>query len=91
MKTIDPIPRRGEVWLINFDPTVGSEIRKIRPGIVVSSDAMGRLPVKLIAPITGWNDRYANNLWHVRIKPDSKNGLRKPSAVDTLQLRGMDV
>ncbi|MDD1438227.1 type II toxin-antitoxin system PemK/MazF family toxin [Dolichospermum sp. ST_sed10] len=49
-------PKRGEIWLVNFDPTVGAEIRKIRPAVVISSDAAGRLPIKLVAPITGWMD-----------------------------------
>ena len=42
-------PRRGDIWLVNLDPTVGSEIQKTRPAVVVSSDAVGRLPVKLVA------------------------------------------
>jgi mRNA interferase MazF len=75
---------------VNFDPTVGSEIRKIRPAVVVSSDAVGRLPVKLVAPITDWKDYFATNAWHVRIVNDPENGLSKISAVDTLQMRGMD-
>ncbi|MBC8876607.1 MAG: type II toxin-antitoxin system PemK/MazF family toxin [Planctomycetes bacterium] len=85
-----PIPRRGEIWLVSFDPTVGTEIRKTRPAIVVSSDAVGRLPIKLVAPLTDWKPRYAPNVWHVRIAPDGANGLAKPSAVDVLQMRGMD-
>jgi hypothetical protein len=40
-------PQRGEIWLVNFDPTVGTEIQKTRPAVVVSSDAVGRLPIKL--------------------------------------------
>ena len=48
------------------------------------------LPIKLVAPVTDWKDHYASNLWHVRINPDSTNGLSKTSAIDTLQLRGMD-
>jgi len=40
------LPKRGEVWLVNLDPTVGAEIRKTRPAVVVSSDAVGILPVK---------------------------------------------
>ena len=31
--------RRGEVWWVNFDPSVGSEIRKIRPAVIISNDA----------------------------------------------------
>lgn len=86
-----PQPKRGEVWRVDFDPTIGSEIRKTRPAVVVSSDAAGRLPVKLVTPITGWNPAFANNLWHVRISPNATNGLTKDSAVDVLQMRGVDV
>lgn len=83
-------PRRGEVWQVSFDPTIGAEIKKTRPAVVISSDAVGRLPIKLVAPITDWKDHYARNIWHICIKPDSTNGLSKVSAVDALQLRGMD-
>jgi mRNA interferase MazF len=83
-------PKRGEVWLVNFDPTRGAEIKKVRPAVVVSSDAIGRLPIKLIAPVTDWKQYFATNIWHVRINPDSSNGLSKASAVDALQLRGVD-
>jgi len=31
--------RRGQVWLINLDPTIGAEIRKTRPAVVVNDDA----------------------------------------------------
>ena len=85
-----PVPKRGEIWKVNFDPTVGTEIRKTRPAIVISSDAVGILPIKLVAPITDWKPHFSPNVWHVRIDPDTPNGLTKPSAVDVLQLRGMD-
>jgi hypothetical protein len=35
---------RGEVWLINLDPTVGAEIKKTRPAVIVNDDAVGILP-----------------------------------------------
>jgi mRNA interferase MazF len=50
--------RQSEIWLINLDPTVGAEIRKTRPAVVVNDDALGRLPLKIIVPITEWKDRY---------------------------------
>ncbi|MEH2396093.1 type II toxin-antitoxin system PemK/MazF family toxin [Nostoc sp.] len=84
-------PKRGEIWLTNFDPIVGAEIKKVRPAIVVSSDGVGKLPIKLIAPITDWKEYYADNIWHVKIEPDSANSLTKTSAVDILQLHGMDI
>ncbi len=81
---------RGEIWLVSLDPTVGAEIRKTRPVVVVSSDAVGALPIKLVAPLTDWKEYFSRSIWLVKIMPDRTNGLEKPSAVDTLQLRGVD-
>lgn len=83
------VPVRGEVWYINFDPTIGAEIKKTRPAVVVSSDALRSLPLRLVAPITEWKDLFSGKLSHVKILPNKLNGLAKPSAVDTLQLRGV--
>lgn len=91
MTTNAPNPKRGEVWQIDLDPTIGVEIQKVRPVVVISSDAAGRLPIKLIAPITGWDNRYSGNFWHVKISPNAANGLSKASAVDVLQSRGVDL
>lgn len=90
MTTSTPQPKRGEIWQINLDPAVGVEMQKQRPVVVISSDAAGRLPIKLIAPITGWDTRYSNNFWHVKINNNASNGLSKASAVDVLQSRGVD-
>lgn len=80
---------RGEIWLVNLDPTVGSEIKKTRPAVIISSDLVGILPLKVIVPFTDWKDRYANALWMVRVEPDNQNGLRKLSAADGLQVRSV--
>ena len=58
---------------------------------MISSDSVGKLPVKLVAPITACQDRFSSNIWHVRIDPTPKNGLYKVSTVDTLQIRGADI
>jgi len=83
--------RRGEIWLASFDPAIGDEIRKKRPAVVLSSDSVGKLSLKLMAPMTEWKDTFAKWPWHVRVAPDPKNGLKKISSVDVLQVRGMDV
>jgi len=90
LSNLSSIPKRGDIWLVNLDPTIGAEIKKVRPAVVVSSDAIGRLPIKLVAPVTDWKEHFANNVWHVRVNPDLSTGLTKVSAVDTLQLRGVD-
>ena len=81
--------KRGEIWLVNLDPTVGAEIRKTRPAVIVSSDLIGILPLKVIVPLTEWKERYANAPWMVRIDPDDQNRLDKASAADGLQVRSV--
>ena len=45
--------QRGEVWWVEFDPAVGSEIRKTRPGIIVSNNAANRnLTRVIVVPLT---------------------------------------
>jgi mRNA interferase MazF len=80
---------RGEVWLVNLDPTIGAEIKKTRPAVIVNDDAVGILPLKVIVPITEWRDRYAVAAWMVRLEPSPEHGLDKPSAADAFQIRAV--
>jgi mRNA interferase MazF len=80
---------KGEVWLINLDPTIGSEIRKTRPAVIVNDNAIGVLPLRVIIPLTDWKDRYTIAPWMVRIDPDATNGLSKNSAADAFQIRSV--
>ena len=81
--------KRGEIWLVNLDPTIGSEIKKTRPAVIISSDLVGILPLKIIVPFTDWKDRYDAAAWMVRIDPEHINGLSKSSASDALQVRSV--
>lgn len=81
--------RKGEIWQINLDPTVGAEIRKTRPAVIVSEDAIGVLPLRVIVPLTDWKERYAVAPWMIQILPDAQNGLSKPSAADAFQIRSV--
>ena len=80
---------RGQVWLINLEPTIGAEIQKTRPVIIVSSDAIGILPLRVIVPLTDWKTHYQQAAWMVKISPNRNNGLSKDSAVDTFQIRSV--
>jgi mRNA interferase MazF len=80
-------PVRGEVWQVALDPAIGSEIQKTRPCAVLSSDHYGRLPVKLVVPLTEYKPHFQSILWLVRIEPSAENGLSKASAADCLQVR----
>jgi mRNA interferase MazF len=45
--------KRGEIWWVNLDPTIGSEIRKRRPCVIVSNDASNRAQSRVqVAPMT---------------------------------------
>lgn len=45
--------KRGEIWLVNLDPTMGSEIRKSRPCVVISPSEMhDHLRTLIVAPMT---------------------------------------
>jgi mRNA interferase MazF len=81
--------KQSEIWLIDLDPTKGAEIQKKRPAVIVNDDALGKLPLKIIVPITDWKDRYSIAPWMVRINPDFQNGLSKESAIDCFQVRSL--
>ncbi len=81
--------KQGEVWLINLDPTLGAEIKKTRPAVIVNDNALGRLPLKIIVPITDWKNSYYVAPWMIRIEPDNKNNLNKISAADCFQVRSI--
>ena len=50
-------PRRGEVYLVSFDPTVGAEIKKTRPALIIQNDLANRWsPVTIVAAITSRPD-----------------------------------
>ena len=64
---------RGEIWLVNLDPTVGSEIRKARPCLVVSPGEMhDHLRTAIVAPMTT-GSRPAP--FRVSVVHDGKTGL----------------
>src|SRR5665213_4515843 len=84
-------PKRGEVWDVSFDPSIGSETKKTRPALVVSHDAIGRLPLKIVVPITEWDAKYGNFRWFVNLKPTAKNGMTKESGADAFQVKSVSL
>jgi mRNA interferase MazF len=76
-------PTRGEVYLIDLDPTRGSEIRKTRPCLVVSPDELNQhLRTVIVAPMTTGEQAYP---WRVRCRFRDRSGF-----VATDQLRTVD-
>lgn len=71
------IPRRGEIWLIDFGEPVGREQAGIRPAVVMSTDALHEGPsgVVLVVPLTSTRRELPS---HVEIEP-GESGLDHPS------------
>jgi mRNA interferase MazF len=84
-----PTPKRGEVWNVRFDPAVGAEIQKVRPAVVMSLDSVGRLPLKIVVPITDWKPAFANFAWFVPLPAIPENGLTKDSGADAFQVKSL--
>ncbi len=63
---------RFEIWLINLDPTIGKEIKKTRPCIIISPNEMKSLHTVIIAPLTS---KGFNFPMRIKIKFQNKNGL----------------
>lgn len=81
--------KQSEIWLIDLDPTKGAEIQKKRPAVIVNDDRLGKLPLKVIVPITDWKDHYKIAPWMVKIEPDTTNGRSKISSADCFQIRSI--
>jgi len=80
--------RRGDVFLVNFDPTVGAEAKKIRPALVVSNDVNNaHSPIVSISPITS----NVTRVYSFEVKlPSGKGGLKTDSKVMVNQTRAVD-
>ena len=89
--TVKIFMKQGEIWQVRLEPTVGAEINKLRPALIINIDALGKLPLKIIAPITEWKEHYSNYPWMIKITPTEKNGLAKVSSVDCFQVRSVSV
>ncbi|MEY5040625.1 MAG: hypothetical protein RLZZ414_153 [Bacteroidota bacterium] len=75
-----------EIWMVDFNPTKGQEISKLRPAIVVNDQRLGKLNLRVVVPIT---DVKLANVWHHEITPSKANGLSKNSAADCFQLKSL--
>ena len=84
------IPRRGEIYLVSFDPTIGHEIQKTRPAVIIQNDVSNEhSPITIVAAITS-QFRTPPHPREVLIAPGAKTGLSKPSAVVLNQIRSID-
>lgn len=83
-------PHRGDIYLTALDPTVGHEIRKTRPALIIQNDIANEHGwTTLVAPITS-RVRSPVSPVHVLIVADPKTGLSVPSVALLNQIRVVD-
>ena len=82
-------PRRGEVYLVSLDPTVGAEIKKTRPAVVVQNDpANRRSPITIVAAVTS---QFEEPLYPTEVLVRAaQGGLTVDSVVLLNQMRSVD-
>ena len=83
-----PYPKRGSVYLVNLDPTIGSEIKKTRPAVIIQNNIGNQYSsVTIIAPIT--SGKSATYPIDVEVKTP-EGGMKNNSLVKLNQIRAVD-
>ena len=83
------ILKRFDVCLVNLDPTIGSELQKTRPAVVISPDSMNlsRLKTLIIAPLTSTiRDNFPTRIMTKFQKKDGQVALDQLRAIDRLRI-----
>ena len=83
------MPRRGEIYLVNFDPTLGAEIRKTRPALVLQNDiANCHSPITIVAAISS---KFGDTLYPTEVLIAAlEGGLSVDSVALLNQVRSID-
>src|SRR3989344_4876192 len=81
--------KRGDIWLVNLYPTIGHEIKKSRPAVIIQNDLGNNYsPITIVAPITSQN---IEKLYPIEVFLARRNsGLEKDSKVLLNQIRAID-
>jgi len=81
-------PKRGEIWLVNLDPTIGAEIRKTRPAVIISNDINNQYAHTVtILPVS---DKGSKVYPFEVFLSKSTEGLQKDSKIRCQQIRTVD-
>jgi len=82
-------PRRGEIYVVNLEPTVGAEIKKTRPAVIIQNDIANRWsPITIVAAITSKFDEERRYPTQVAVQA-GEGGLRVDSVILLNQIRSV--
>jgi mRNA interferase MazF len=81
--------KNGEIYWVNLDPTIGDEIKKRRPVVILNGGHKKHLKLAIVVPVTSWSPYWDENPFFVTLEPNSKNCLNKKSSVDCFQIRAI--
>jgi mRNA interferase MazF len=80
---------RGELWRLSL----GSDPQRKQGGnrlvVLLSNDALAVLPLRIVVPLTPWEESYRSAPWMVYVPPVLRSGLESAQAADTLQIRSV--
>lgn len=80
--------KRGDIWLVSLDPTIGHEIKKSRPAVIIQNDLGNKYsPVTIVAPITSQN---LETIYPIEVLLPKSSGLEKDSKILLNQIRAID-
>ncbi|MGL5033488.1 MAG: type II toxin-antitoxin system PemK/MazF family toxin [Microcystaceae cyanobacterium] len=82
-------PNRGEIWLFDLNPTRGQELQKIRPVVVISAEPFNSIPLRIVIPITSWQEKFSDRPFMIKIAVSQANQLDRDSAGNALQVRSI--
>lgn len=82
---------QGDIWLVNFNPSIGNEIQKVRPCVVINDNKLGRFGIKIVVPITEYKEHLSNYPWIIKIDNNITNGLSKTSAIECFQIKSFSI
>lgn len=85
------IPKQNEIWLVEFEPQVGTEIMKTRPAVVLTNNALEKLSTRIIVPIRDFKPNHDLVSYFISIDPDKINNLVKKSTIDCSQVKSFDI
>jgi len=81
-------PKKGEIYLVNFDPTIGHEAKKKRPALIISNNIHNQYsPLVTVAPLSS----NINKVYPFEVYVSKKStGLNENSKIMIIQLRSVD-